>query len=265
MNTEVREISPKIAAEMLKRNPNNRNLSKPHVNFLAREMMFGNWMFDGQPIRFSEAGGLLDGQHRLSAIVESGTTQQFLIIKGIDSEAFKVMDTGKVRSAADVFNINGIVNAASASSTTRFIMAHESGYGSASTQGAKISNTEALDYYKKHPKIEGYVGSSRAYYNGFNKILALSHVSAYRYLMAQKNATKSDEFWNKVCYGLGLEKGCPAGVLRKKLIEDRMNSTSLNGFDKKAIIIKAWNAYIKGQTLVYIRYNRELESYPEIM
>jgi hypothetical protein len=265
MKTEVRDITPSVAKEMLKRNPNNRGLSDSHVKFLAREMMGGNWMFDGQPIRLTEAGGLLDGQHRLNAVVESGTTQKFLIVSGIESAAFKVMDTGKVRSAADVFGINGIKNAAVASATAKFIMGHEMGYATSDTQGAKISNTDILAYYKKTPKIEEYIGTSGAFYKAFDRILTSSHIAGYRYLMGKKNYTKSDEFWNKVCYGLGLEKGCPAGILRKKLIADKMATASLGGFDKKAIIIKAWNAYIKGQKLVYIRYNRELEPYPAIM
>ena len=109
-NAEVKQITPEMAEDYLRRNHNNRNLNEQQISYYAQQMRAGEWLYDGQPIRFSKSGVLLDGQHRLAAVVKSKTTQEFLVVSNIDPEAFKVMDTGKVRSAVDVFGIEGIPN-----------------------------------------------------------------------------------------------------------------------------------------------------------
>ena len=62
-------ITPELAAEFLKKNKSNRPLSSKHVIALAGSIERGEWMFTGESIKFSESDTLLDGQHRLSAIV----------------------------------------------------------------------------------------------------------------------------------------------------------------------------------------------------
>jgi len=264
MKTEVRIITPAIAKEMLKRNSKNRKCAEKHVDFLSREMSTGNWMFDGQPIRFSMSGTLLDGQHRLSAVVLSGTSQEFLVITGIDSEAFKVMDTGKGRSASDVFTINGIQNSSVAAAATRLIMVINEGFSGVATS-AKLSNTVALENYNNYNGLAEIISTTGPFYLGFDKILPKSTIAGFRYLMAQKNCEVSDEFWSKVCHGLALEDKCPANALRKKLILDKISVSSLQRMDKMAMIIKAWNAYRKGQKLTYLKWVKTNEKFPELI
>ena len=90
-------------------------------------MISGKWLFDGQPIRFDSDGFLLDGQHRLNAIVKSGTSQKFLIIKGLQNETFKVMDTGKNRNGSDALSILGIKYSADIASACRIILNYNDG------------------------------------------------------------------------------------------------------------------------------------------
>ncbi len=268
MKTEIRDITPKVAMDMLKRNVSNRKLSKAHANFLAKEMMIGNWTFDGQPIRFSEAGGLLDGQHRLTAIVESDSTQKFLVVTGINSEAFAVMDTGKNRSGGDVFSINGVKNPNSCAAATKIILLHHNGRNS--TRGGlkgrvKPSNTDLINYFNEHKDIEQLVADSNNLYLSFQKILSLSVIAGYKYLMAERDVVASEDFWRKVCTGLGLEEGSPIIALRNKLMQDKMSKASLPATEKKAIIFKAWNAYRKGEKVQFLRWNKENESFPELI
>jgi hypothetical protein len=77
MRTEVREINPTIAKEMLKRNFNNRKLNETHIRNLSNQMKLNNWLFDGTPLKFDKYGRLLDGQHRLNAVIESNKQIKF--------------------------------------------------------------------------------------------------------------------------------------------------------------------------------------------
>lgn len=265
MKTELRDITPEIAGQMLKRNHRNRKPSKGNVKFLTREMNNGNWVFDGSPIRLTEDGRLLDGQHRLTAIVESGTTQQFLIVSGIKAETFKVMDTGKGRNSSDVFSIEGISNATIASATSRIVMRHSKGISYEEGIGFKPSNTDLLTFYNDNSKIEEFVAKSDLLYREFNKVIPASTIAGFGYLMAEKSITHSEEFWNKVCTGLALEKGSPMKVLRDKLIADKFSKSSLPYQQKTALIFKAWNHFRKGKKIKYLKWNKENEKFPVLI
>lgn len=267
MKTEIREITPLVAKEMLKRNPNNRKISRGHVDFLSHEMSNGNWKFDGQPIRLSESGALLDGQHRLSAIIKSGTTQKFLIIKGIDEEAFKVMDTGKSRSSGDLFSIEGIDNAKAVASASKIIYRLKRGTSSSGGSTSKESNTDLLNFYYDNPKISDFVSRGNTLYKEFSRVLTPAQIGALSYLMAERSITHSEEFWNKLCTGIGLDKGDPIRVLRTKLMDDKyVNKAKLPWREKVAIIYKTWNHYRKGTThSKFIRWDSSKEKFPELI
>lgn len=100
-------ITPELANELLKLNmENNRGISQATVNKYAREMGEGQWLIS-DPIKFSIGGELVDGQHRLSAVIKSGTPQTFVIILGYPKESAEVLDQGKKRSAVDIACIRG--------------------------------------------------------------------------------------------------------------------------------------------------------------
>lgn len=105
---EVVLVTPKIARELLGANINarNRTLKKSHVNFLAKLMSDGCWVYNGDSIKIGADGILYDGQHRLAAVVLSGKAQHMLFVRGLGTEALMHIDIGEIqRSAADVLNI----------------------------------------------------------------------------------------------------------------------------------------------------------------
>jgi len=102
-------ITPELANELLTRNmENNRNISVSTVNRYSREMSEGQWILS-DPVKFSDCGELVDGQHRLSAVVKSGLPQTFVIILGYPKESAEVLDQGKKRNAADIGRIRGSI------------------------------------------------------------------------------------------------------------------------------------------------------------
>lgn len=73
ITAKVETITPDIAKTMLGENVNNRRISHDNVNMFAREMRNGEWRFNGEAIKFSKDGRLLDGQHRLLAVIAALT------------------------------------------------------------------------------------------------------------------------------------------------------------------------------------------------
>jgi hypothetical protein len=115
---EWEEIGPDLAAEYLKRNVSNRVVRKGTVAAYARDMRLGHWIPTHQGIAFNDRDELIDGQHRLHAIIDSGATVRMLVTHGIPAEmgemrTMDAVDRGAVRSVADQLQLqHGYRNAA---------------------------------------------------------------------------------------------------------------------------------------------------------
>lgn len=100
-------VTPQIASRWLHSNCINRSLSKTHVRAIAKDMSDGLWTTTHEGVAFDWNGNLIDGQHRLEAIIESGMTIKLLVARNIDPEAMQVIDTGRTRSLTDRLSLSG--------------------------------------------------------------------------------------------------------------------------------------------------------------
>jgi hypothetical protein len=101
-------VSPDIATELLKGNIGNRKLADRTVEVLARDMASGEWRLTHQCVAVSEAGTLIDGQHRLTAVVTSGTTVPMYVAyySGDDTAMALPIDLHRKRSHTDILKCN---------------------------------------------------------------------------------------------------------------------------------------------------------------
>ncbi|UBB15450.1 hypothetical protein [Comamonas odontotermitis] len=102
MKTEIINVTPAMAATWLSCNSSNRTLRRSTVEGLKAAFKRGEYVPTHQGIAFSTGGVLLDGQHRLTAISElRDGSFPMLVTRGLSDEAFKAMDIGVKRTAAD--------------------------------------------------------------------------------------------------------------------------------------------------------------------
>lgn len=107
VQSAVIQVTPAFAAQLLQKNfSTNRNIARSVVARYAREMGQGNWGV-GASLSFSSEGYLVDGQHRLSAVVKAGIEVPFLITTGIPSDSYRTFDQSLQRSAAHLLTIGG--------------------------------------------------------------------------------------------------------------------------------------------------------------
>lgn len=106
------DVTPAKAALWLENNFRNRPLSDDTVRAYARDMVAGQWVATHQGIAFNDRDELIDGQHRLRAIVLSGVTARMMVTFGlpslIDGKEMTTMDAvdrGRPRSVADQLKI----------------------------------------------------------------------------------------------------------------------------------------------------------------
>lgn len=101
--TTTETITPTVAAEYLAKNhPKNRPIRPHRVKGLVEDLQKGRWQLTHQGIAFDDEGRLIDGQHRLTAIIAAGVSAPMMVTRGLDISTFAVLDQGGARSAADV-------------------------------------------------------------------------------------------------------------------------------------------------------------------
>lgn len=102
-------LTVETATKLLEHNTLNRPISDVHVQRIARQIAQGKWRFNGDTIKVSEDGDVLDGQHRLWAVIEAKKPVDTIIVYGIARDAFATIDTlRRMRSGADVLALNGV-------------------------------------------------------------------------------------------------------------------------------------------------------------
>jgi hypothetical protein len=99
--TTTELITPQIAKRYLEKN-NNRKVKWRHVASLARIIIRGEWVLTPHGIAFGPSGELLDGQHRLLAVIESGVSVYMRVSRNVAVEAMIAIDTmQKTRTVMD--------------------------------------------------------------------------------------------------------------------------------------------------------------------
>lgn len=125
ITTEEVTVTPAMAAEWLedhytrldKKKFVQRNISPTTVNRYAADMLNGDWQLSPEPISFDEEGNLINGQHRLSAVVKSGKRIPFFISRGWPKSGdngkstMDTIDRGRGRSVGQQLALHGYMHA----------------------------------------------------------------------------------------------------------------------------------------------------------
>lgn len=106
MKAEVIVVTPEMAKEFLKVNTCNRTIKKSIVRMYARDMKDGLWKLGGQGISISRSGRLLDGQHRLNAVIVADVPVTMLVCTDVEDDNVN-FDNGKSRSITDQYRLRG--------------------------------------------------------------------------------------------------------------------------------------------------------------
>lgn len=108
MLTQFQTITPKMAAEWLSKNHSNRSVSKQVIRQYASDMSNGKWLRSHQGILIGKNGNLIDGQHRLSAVVAAGVDVEMLVCidESFESALMSNIDIGRKRLASVSLGIN---------------------------------------------------------------------------------------------------------------------------------------------------------------
>lgn len=254
----VATVTPAMANSLLKSNIGNRTVRKNRVSNYATQMRRGQWQLTGDAIRISRTGKLLDGQHRLLAIVEADVPVETLIIEGLDDDVFTVLDSGLGRSPSDALSFAGIGSASHIAPVVRILIGLEN--------ELNIYNTEAMSLVTRQDIVDYTLANGDILRWGVNlgqkMDKAVDGIRTSWAVAAIVGATATsvndvEEFMTPIIDGVGLLSGDVRLALRNWLARQRQwhtNSTK----DNIGTFIRAYNNHIAGKRVNVIRpYTRD--------
>lgn len=250
-NSSIVFISPDMAARWLKKNTRNRRLRPADVTRYSRDMTAGNWHLTGESIKFATDGTLLDGQHRLAAIVKSGATVPMEVHRNISPEAQAVMDTGRKRTASDALSLAGESRSSLLAAAARLGLGVESGMPDPGRYEA--SHSEIAAYIDANPGLRyacDFAGQVS------RKTDCPPAVVAHTFHeMSKLDTFAAGQFWLAASEKVGLTSGDPVIALTNRFAEARRNRERLSKRIYLSLIYRAWNARRAGKTMRFIRVN----------
>lgn len=263
MRIERIAVNPTKAQEWLGQNlERNRPISKGRVRSLAGDMTNGRWRSNGETLKFDRTGRLIDGQHRLSAVIAAERTVEFDVAFDVPEDAVQTIDQGRSRGAADVLHMHGLANAKVLSGSAKIVMNYLDGYNPSYTQTAPAIQ----DFVDRFPDIEKYAGLATSLFG----IIPPSPVGAVLYLgsVDGTRAKMVDTFVAGLRTGVNLDEGDPRLALRTSVANLRARQSGSKAMDLSYtfhITTRAWNAYVDGRTLTMTRYAKNRKNKPIIV
>lgn len=100
-------ITPLSAKLFLMHNTANRSLRSLAVSEYTSEMKSGAWMLGCDAIGFDTDGVLINGQHRLNAVIKSGVACEFIVARNLPTKTKDALDIGKRRMLHERLTIAG--------------------------------------------------------------------------------------------------------------------------------------------------------------
>lgn len=260
---EVVYITPEMAEAMLGHNTHNRSARPASVTAYAQDMAAGDWRWTGDPIRFALDGTLLDGQHRLMAIVESGVTVPMLVIRGLAREAQEDIDRGVPRKYGDVLRLRGELNANALAALVRKV--HDWNRGvRGSGSNSKATSAQLNRTLEAHPELREIASASGVL--GAHWDMPPSLIGLAWWLFSTIDREDADFFFARCADGQNMAAGDPIYELRKVVAASRGDRGQRGQRYLLAVTIKAWNAYRSGDKVAQLKFRAggaKPERFPE--
>ncbi|MCF6441058.1 hypothetical protein L1077_16600 [Pseudoalteromonas luteoviolacea] len=246
------KISPALASQLLEINIDNIPPVTSKIVLYADAMRNGRWKYNGDSIRISSDGRLLDGQNRLLACVESGATIESNIVAGLEDDVFNTIDQGRVRQKAHLLarNFQDSIRPSEASmlnTAITKILKHDRGFSQTTNiarnaSKSMIVTTDDISYYLlENPDM---IEQARYVKNRFGSrsILPIPTVLYMYHIGSRFDQLYTSKFLDKMVLGIGLSDSETLMHMNKFLIRLKVKTLKWSAAERENTLIKAWNS-----------------------
>lgn len=248
----VVKVDSKRAEALLKKNTRNRKIKPLKVTEFADMMVAGKWSTAADtPIKVALDGTLLDGQHRLQAIVESDVSLEMEIWTNCPPESQEFMDRGTARTLSNDLQIHGYKNTSLVASVVSAIDVYITTGGLTKIKNCSFARAEELmDLY---PDIIGCVDAAKSMNDktrklGIDPCLTGTQAALVLFLTSHTvyGPTKAMEFIQGI-FTPGIASGDPRMAFRKIITASKSSKNALKERYTYEYAFIAWNKFVAGE------------------
>lgn len=251
-------ITPDVAQTMLDTNTHNRVVSEAYVNQYYNDLVNDRWPVNGEAIKVCEDGTLLDGQHRLLAVIKAQKPVTTLIVRGLPMSAQDTMDTGRNRTVRDALHIGGMPNASAVSAIANGLVRLKKSNRMSEFRFNRISNSEVQEFIRTHPNIANSATFATAF-NGNPLPKSVIGITHYLATFVLNLGAEYEQFNAVMKTGLPSYEGDAAYYLREKLIRQRMSKTVFRPGDLIAMTLATFEHFVKRNPCTKIHMKTAVE------
>jgi|GEM_PF-1864188 hypothetical protein len=262
----TKKIGPDEAKAYLALNRENRKVNLKKVEILANEMNAGKWKSStGETIKISKSGRLLDGQHRLLAVIKAMVTIYLDFAEGLSESIMPVIDSGLKRSIANVFEFKGLKQSRSMASIIQSSNKIKSmiEFKSTSAKSKKVLLPhEALEIVESD--LEFWYMVSRQSDNIYRQCdfkTTPSFIGGLYSILIKSHENAAHLFFEQIATGINLDSTSPVYHLRRILTKDQSSQSKLESSIKYALFIKAWNFFLENKKIKRLSFDINKEEF----
>lgn len=268
MAAVVMDISPQMAKAFLEKNTHNRPIRPNAIVQYARDMANGRWVCNGETIIIHKDGTIVDGQHRLMAIIRAGVTVRILVVMNAPDGSFETNGRGRPRTNGDIITLkfnekkDGNLLAAAAAMLWRYVRGFP--VRSAATSAQLSTSTEVIEIVQAHPGIRECIRDGRRLYSVLRSISVTPSVATFfSYVAKTANPEMFEKFIEQIVGGQNLQAGDPTFALRDTAIRRSGDREKLKADIGFGMLVKTWNWFIAGKSIGRIQFKSD-EAIPDI-
>lgn len=255
-------ITPETASHWLSRNIGNRPASQATVDRYAKAMINGAWKMAGDPIRFSKTGKLIDGQHRLHAIIQSGVTITCVVMRDLEDGVFDVLDSGRGRGKSDVLFIElglPVEVCKILSSAAAMMLDYENGQY---TFPARAEKREVVEFVKNNPLAIAAAEYAQTLPRRSPPV-PRSVAAFFWFYASQRNREEANRFLERFMIGAVDGPNDCLLFLRNRCFSAAVDRRPLHRAQVIAALIRIWNAERRGNPIKHPQNSlRKEETFP---
>jgi hypothetical protein len=244
-------VTPAIAAAWLDRyNDCNRPVSQNHLEVLTYAAKNGKWQ-NYMPLIFAVGGSMLDGQHRLLAVIASGVAIRMLVWVNRPESLRAVIDQkSRAKTPADYLHMSGMAYAQFTSSTCTMKRRIDLGGLWANGRSSPSTADDVHAYVEKNAEVleaVPWVANHKTVWKLYKSPTTPSVCfSAFLHL----NKKKARDFFAALNDGVASSADDPVAALRHYLFhfDKGLNSHTAQAL-KVVATYKAFRAFLRGDKL----------------
>lgn len=270
--SEVVDLTPRLAAELLANKAPNRNIKPRHLTRVEESVRKGKYIVTHQGLAVDWFDRLVDGQHRCQAVVNTGLTIRTQITYGVDPAAYRYMDDLSGRLNSDTLQTEGYEGSSRIPGLIQLVRQYdEKPTGAWNRARVRMDADEIVEWAARFGDLRPFITLGEQMRRGMGDLGYAPVFAAAAYVVDRDSGLSLDDlrpaFWEPMMTGANLDTGDPRLAFTRFARNTYTNRTGSSMDQMRphfGALIKTYNAWILGKKVKIMAF-KDAEALPVVV